>query len=146
MSLERYEEVVASNFDKLMNDNEKKTSGNYTTEDNAVLIRFRVRCFNQQKRSNSKKTSQVKRAKRQQDSFSKQPSKQSKRSIGTPPPGAMSQDSPGFLNLLAIQAQREFPAASDPATRRLGLLKFATGGRNADTSTYPKNVTNSTLH
>jgi hypothetical protein len=39
------EEAVASNFEQLMNDNEKKTGGVCMAPDNAVLIRFRVLCL-----------------------------------------------------------------------------------------------------
>jgi hypothetical protein len=46
---EVYEEAVASNFEELMNDNDKKTGGVYTAPDNALLIRFRVLCFVKQK-------------------------------------------------------------------------------------------------
>jgi hypothetical protein len=44
MSLERYKQTVASDFDKLMNDKVKKRGGNYTATDNAVLIRYQVQC------------------------------------------------------------------------------------------------------
>jgi hypothetical protein len=72
LSLERYEQVVACNFETLTNNNDKKTVGDFTVEDNAVLIRFRVQCFYQHKRSNSKKTNQVNKAKRQLDFLSKE--------------------------------------------------------------------------
>jgi hypothetical protein len=44
-SSEVHEEAVASNFEELMNDNDKKTGGVHTALDNAVLIRLRVLCF-----------------------------------------------------------------------------------------------------
>jgi hypothetical protein len=52
-SSEVHVEAVASNFEELMNDNEKKTGGVCTALDSAVLIRFRVLCFFKQKRANS---------------------------------------------------------------------------------------------
>ncbi len=134
MSLQRYEEVVASDFDRLMNDTKKKTSRLFTREDNAILIRYRVHCFQLQKRSNSKKTSKANRTKRNLDSSLKQPSKQSNRSINPPATSATPHDSHGFLNLVATQAKRGLPAPSDPTARRMDLLKFATGGRNPDTT------------
>jgi hypothetical protein len=145
MSLERYEQEVTSNFDALMNNNEKKTVGDFTPTDNAVLIRFRVQCFYQQKRLNSKKTNQVNQTKRQPKCPSKEQSHtQNELSIDTPSTSARRKDDPGFLNLVHAQAERGLLATSDPSMRKLGLLKFVSGGRNADTTMGPQELTNST--
>jgi hypothetical protein len=95
LSLERYKQVVACNFETLMNDNDKKTAGDFTVEDNAVLIRFRVQCFYQQKRLNSKKTNQVNKTKRQLDFLSKEQcsTRKKKPSIDAPLASARPKDS-----------------------------------------------------
>ena len=64
MSLEQYEQVVASDFETLMNDREKKTDGKYTNFDNAILIRFRIQCFHHQKHAHSKTTNDGNKKKR----------------------------------------------------------------------------------
>jgi hypothetical protein len=108
LSLKRYEQVVACKFETLMNNNDKKTAGDFTVEDNAVLIPFRVQCFYQQKRLNSKKTNQVNKTKRQLDCLSKEqcPTKK-KTSIDAPLTSAWPKDSPGFLNLLHTKVVAE---------------------------------------
>jgi hypothetical protein len=63
-SSEVHAEAVASNFEELMNDNEKKTGGVHTALDNAVLIRFRVLCFCRQKRANSVAANKLNKLKR----------------------------------------------------------------------------------
>jgi hypothetical protein len=64
MSLKRCDHEVASDFDKLMKNNEKKTAGNFATvKHNAILVGFRVQKFHQQTRSIGKKKKEVKKAK-----------------------------------------------------------------------------------
>jgi hypothetical protein len=134
-SLERYEQEVASKFNDLMNDNAKKVTGAFTVMDNAVLIRLRVQRFHQQKRLNSNKTNRVNKRKRQPVILSAEQHSAKKLSINTPVTSARKKDSPGFLNLLHTQAERKQLASSDPFSRRVGLLKFVSGGRNQENMT-----------
>jgi hypothetical protein len=66
MSLERYGREVNSNFAELMTNNAKKSERNYTVQDNAVLIRYRVQCFFEQKRWNSQEANNGNKTQRQE--------------------------------------------------------------------------------
>jgi hypothetical protein len=165
LSLERYEQVVASNFETLMKDLEKKTSGVFTIQDNAVLIRYRVLCFAQAKRLNSTKTNRANKTKRKSGVVSStpssisnatpatsarlkdppQPTTQTNLSVSTPLPSARRKDSPGFLNLLHTCAERKLPTTPEPSQRKLGLETFISGGRTQATMMRPQESTNRTV-
>jgi hypothetical protein len=128
LSLERYQEEVASDFAELMSNKAKKSAGHYTLQDNAVLIRFRVQCFYEQKRTNSKKTNAGNKNKRQEINKTAALTTQT----ATPTTMGHPSVSHGFLQLVHTQAERNLAATSHPSTRKIGILKFVSGGRNRD--------------
>jgi hypothetical protein len=125
-----------------MENNEKKTAGDYTIQDNAVLIRYRVQCFYEQRRSNSKRTNNGNKHKRHRVSGSEVSKTTGKLPIPSEdrlPPSEKDtsthrRESPGFLNLVHTQAKRKLAATSSPPTTKIGILKFVGGGRNRDTT------------
>ena len=144
LSLESYEEVVSSDFYSLMDNKEKKTAGNFTARDNAVLIRYRVQSFYKQQVANSKTTNKGNKSRRSPALSSKtSPAKKSppaptaKMPIDTPAPAPPKVAPPGFLNLLNTQAERKLPPSS--TIRKLGLLKFASSGRGSSDTILPLN-------
>ena len=119
-----------------MTDNDKKNTGNFDVTDNAVLVRCRVQRFHQQHCSNSKKTNQVNKTKRQSLALPSALQSAKKLTHDTPPTAACKEESPGLLNLRQSQAESRLSPASEPSSRRLGVLKFMSGGRgNEETAT-----------
>jgi hypothetical protein len=109
-SSEVYEKAVAANFEELMNGNEKKTGGVYTTLDNAVFIRFRVLCFYKQKRANSVAANKLNKLKRKDVPASKEEPPAKKMSPIESPPSVPRKEATGFLKLLHSQDEGKLPA------------------------------------
>ena len=145
LSPERYEELVVHDFNELINNTDKKSPGDYTRNDNAVLIRYRVLCFHAQKRGHKKKVGAKRKTKKSLNTLLKdgakttndQPARQpNKPSIDTPPSTISSKETPGFLHLPNTQTERKPSASSDPDTRKSGLMNFVSGGRAAISLEY----------
>jgi hypothetical protein len=116
-SSEVHEEAVASNFEELMNDNEKKTGGVCTALDNAVLIRFRILCFYKQKRANSVAANKLNKLKRKDVLPSKEEPPAKKMSPIESPPSVPRKEAFGFLKLVHSQDEVKLPASSNSPTR-----------------------------
>jgi hypothetical protein len=134
-SSEVYEQAVASNFEQLMNDNDKKTEGRvYTALDNAVLIRFRVLCFVKQKRANSKSANKLNKLKRKEELASMEEPATKKMSLIEAPTSVLRKEAPRFLKLLHSQDEGKLPATSDSSTRKDSFVKLVAAGPNPDTT------------
>jgi hypothetical protein len=136
-SLEAYESEVNQSFNDLIQRKPGATNGTFTSDDNAILIRYRVLCFYQQKIANSTKINNSKKSKRirtlpPSTVLQKQPPTLKKLAATSAQP---QQDPPvaprGFLNLLKAQAEAksDLPAASNPSGRKSFVKFVASGGR-----------------
>jgi hypothetical protein len=133
-SSEVCEEAVASNFEQLMNDNDKKTGGVCTALANAVLIRFCVLCFVKQKRANSKAANKLNKLKRKEELASKEEPAAKKMSLIEAPTSVLRKEAPGFLKLLHSQDEGKLPATSDSSTRKDSFVKLVAAPPNPDTT------------
>ena len=126
-SPEACEEIVNISFEKLMNDNAKKKSGNFTATDNSVLVRHRVHRFYQQHSLNSKQTNKDNKLKRQLVALPKEAlpkelqSAKKQSSDSTQSSSTQEEDSNGFFQLKHSQAARKPLANTDPSIRQQGL-------------------------
>ncbi len=94
-----------------------------------MLVRFRVACFHQRKRTNSENTNQGNKRKRLLVASSMDPPPLQKRV-------ALASTSPkvgtGFLHLMESITERKLPASADTRVREKGLLKFSSSGNETD--------------
>jgi hypothetical protein len=134
-SSEVCEEAVASNFEELMNANEKKTGGVCTALDNAVLIRFRVLCFLKQKRANNVAANKLNKLKRKDVLASKEEPPAKKMSPIESPPSVLRKEAPGFLKLVHSQDEGKLSASHDSSTRLDEFVKLVVAA--APTLTQP---------
>jgi hypothetical protein len=141
-SLEECEKMVTARFEQLMNYNKKKKSGDFAATDISGLVRHRVHCLCQQKCSNSKQTNEGNKSKCHIVAPPKEQQSAMKLSNSAPPTSAHEEDSPVFFNLTRTQAERKSSASSDPSIRQQGMLKFMSGGKNADFATTNSAVPN----
>jgi hypothetical protein len=133
-SSEVCEEAVSSNFEELMNDNEKKTGGVHTALNNAVLVRFRVLCFFKQKRANSVAANKLNKLKRKDVLASKEEPAAKKMSPIESPPSVLRQEAPGFLKLLHSQDEGKLPGSCYSSTRLDSFVKLVAAAPNPDTT------------
>jgi hypothetical protein len=145
-SSEVHEEAVASNFEELMNDNEKKTGGVCTALDNAVLIRFRVLCFLKQKRANSVAANTLNKLKIKAVLASKEEPPAKKMSPIESPPSVLRKEAPGFLKLLHSQDEGKLPASCDSSTRLDTFVKLVAAAPNPDTTVAMSQESTETNH
>jgi hypothetical protein len=146
-SSEVYEEAVVSNFEELMNDNEKKTGGVYTALDNAVLIRFRVLCFYKQKRANSVAANKLNKLKRKDVLASKEEPPAKKMSPIESPLSVPRKEAVGFLKLVHSQDEGKLPASPNSPTRLDEFVKLAVPpAPNPDTAVAVSQESTETNH
>jgi hypothetical protein len=145
LGMERYEDAVRSDFDGLMRtvlgivsyeetestniDASTKLHGkDYTTNDNAILIRYRVMCFYriQGKKVQVQKLLAKERSKKSNESPERPPTETS---VINPFSRVRREDTPGFFGLLAVQEGAQSSATSDLLDKKR-RLDFVSHGRS----------------
>jgi hypothetical protein len=123
-----YKETVSTDFSVLLDDIDKRSSDDFTTNNNGVLIRYQILRFYEHVVT---KVNAAKVYKRNGKNSSMQPPTKKQKKVSPAVASDPIEAAHGFLNLSQLQSQNKEPPPVDREALTAQILDFVKGGRDS---------------